>query len=137
MIRTGQCGCGDVQFEVQGEPINSVFCFCTDCQSATASDKFFGVWFKPSQFRLTQGTTHSYTCTGDSGKNLSYHFCPRCSSGIYGDSEHGIVSVAGANLNRPHDIRPRMSIFTGSAADWAVIPQDIPQFEKHAKSSKA
>jgi hypothetical protein len=129
MERNGHCSCGKVKFCVQGEPINAVFCYCTDCQIATGSDKFYGVWFKPNQFTLLQGNVTKFNRNSDSGYEITFMFCECCGTTVCGDSTYGIVTVAGATLDSTDGIEPKMAIFTKSAPKWALLPTDIPCFE--------
>ena len=38
---TGKCSCGYIQLAFTGDPINAVFCYCTDCQKRTGSDQWY------------------------------------------------------------------------------------------------
>ncbi|NRB37660.1 MAG: GFA family protein [Pseudomonadales bacterium] len=129
MKRTGNCSCGNVAFSIEGDPINTVFCYCKACQVASGSDKFYGVWLKPEQFSVIKGTLKSYTRIGDSGGELTYKFCENCGTKVCGESSYGIVTVAGATLDNTDGIEPQMAIFTKSAPKWAVLPKDMPLYE--------
>ena len=39
----GQCLCGAVQYQYQGEIENSILCYCTDCQQALLGRKMMGL----------------------------------------------------------------------------------------------
>ena len=80
--KKGSCGCGNLRYCVEGEPINSVFCYCKECQVLTGSDKWFGAWFAKDSFKVTAGTPSIYTRAGDSGKDMNYLFCPQCGGTI-------------------------------------------------------
>ena len=38
-VKNGSYGCGALKYSVEGEAINSVFCYCKECQVHTGSDK--------------------------------------------------------------------------------------------------
>ena len=43
--RTGGCNCGEVGFQVEGEPIRVGACHCQICRKDTgSSSNFFAVW---------------------------------------------------------------------------------------------
>ena len=99
MERNGNCSCGKVKFCVQGEPINAVFCYCKECQVATGSDKYYGVWFKPNQFTLLQGNVKEFNRKSDSGDEITFIFCESCGT-----------TVCGATLDNTNGIEPKMAI---------------------------
>lgn len=130
MAASGSCLCGAVSYRVEGEPLNSVFCYCRDCQKATASDKFFGVWLRKQQFHLLTGELSSFVRIGDSGGKLDQQFCTQCGSLIVlASQEANFMALAGATLEDSSDLGPSMLIHTGSAPAWAVFPDGLPQFK--------
>ncbi|HCH32871.1 MAG TPA: hypothetical protein DE045_08015 [Oceanospirillaceae bacterium] len=127
---TGKCGCGDLEYSFEGEPINSVFCYCRDCQIGTGSDKWFGLWVPTSQFKFIKGSPKVYTRLGDSGKELHINFCSRCSTNICAEvTVGGFYSVAVSTLTGDHSFEPKMSIYAASAAKWAEFPEGVPKFD--------
>ena len=76
----GSCDCGNIEYEFQDEPINTVFCYCKTCQLHTNSDKWFGVWVPFDKFKLVKGTPSSFTALGDSGSETHRLFCGDCST---------------------------------------------------------
>jgi hypothetical protein len=125
MIR-GRCSCGETTYYIDGESVNAVLCFCSACQKAAGSDRFFGVWYHPDQFNLVSGHLTPYERVGESGHSVTYHFCKSCGTTVYGDSSYGIKIVSGSTLEEGHDIKPKMAIYTESAPSWTVLPKDIP-----------
>ena len=76
----GRCDCGNIEYEFQDNPINTVFCYCKTCQLHTNSDKWFGVWVPFNKFKITKGTPSSYRAIGDSGKETHRLFCGDCAT---------------------------------------------------------
>lgn len=64
----GSCACGTIRYFFEGEPINSAFCYCKECQVHTGSDKWFVLWVPKDKFSLTKGSPSPFTRKGDSGK---------------------------------------------------------------------
>ncbi len=128
MERTGSCSCGNIGFTFTGEPINTVFCYCKECQIAFGSDRFFGIWLKPEQFKLNHGQPQEFRRKGDSGYDIIYRFCANCSTKVCGVSAQGMVIVAGASLENTDGLDPKMAIYTASAPSWALLPKNIPCF---------
>ena len=122
--------CGSLEYSVEGGPINSVFCFCKECQVHTGSDKWFGVWFPKDSFKIVSGNPVVFTRKGDSGKDLNHMFCEKCGVTICAEVTVGnFYSVAVSTLDNADDFVPAMAIYTASAPNWAVFPGGVPKFE--------
>lgn len=125
----GSCRCGDIEFCFYNDPINSIFCYCRECQALTGSDKWFGLWVSKDNFKLTKGTPSSYTRVGDSGKEVNYLFCDTCSTALCAEVTAGdFYSVSATSLGN-NKFTPKMSIYVSSAPSWATFPNDVPKFE--------
>ncbi len=129
-IKTGRCGCGSLKYSVEGDPINSVFCYCKECQVHTGSDKWFGAWFSLDKFQITEGTPSIYIRKGASGKELKHIFCPNCGVTICAEVKVGnFYSVAVSTLDKELSITPAMLIYAASAPNWAVFPEGVPKYD--------
>lgn len=129
-VVTGKCDCGKIEFECTEEPINSVFCYCTDCQQRTNSDKWFGLWIREDGFAITKGTPETFSRKGSSGMNMVHHFCKDCGNNFAVYSETGkFYTVSVTTLDEPSGYAPQMSIYTSSAPPWATFPEDVPKFK--------
>jgi hypothetical protein len=128
---TAACNCGEVEIKIKGDPANTCFCYCTECQKLTGSDKGFIAHFPSDSVSLTKGTPSEYSRQGNSGKNVTYFFCPTCGSMVFGKAEVlPFVSVAVPRLENPNDYQPKMAFYTASAPSWAVFNPDIPSFKQ-------
>lgn len=126
---TGGCACGEIRYEFDQEPLNNVFCYCTDCQKATGTDKAFSLILKIDSLKITKGKTKSYITIADSGNQLERHFCPNCGSTLFGMSKAlGVMGLAVSNLDNPNAYEPKIAIYTKSAPKWAAIPKDLEQY---------
>jgi len=126
----GSCACGAIEYSFGGEPINLVFCCCTECQVHTGSDKWFGVWVPKDQFSITKGTPSSFIRLGDSGKDMIHKFCGICGTTLYIEVTFAnFYSVAATTLKDSENLFPKMAIYTASAPDWAVFPEGVPKFD--------
>lgn len=69
----GSCHCGNVQFEVEGEPDSALACNCSICQRKGSL-----LWFVPmGQFHLLTDDNNSRTYTFNQ-HIIQHHFCPVC-----------------------------------------------------------
>ena len=120
-IFTGKCSCGEVKLAFTGDPTNAVFCYCTDCQSDTGSDKWFGLWVPTDNLEFTQGEAQTFTRSGSSGMPVRKNFCGTCGTTLCSNfTAGGFYSVAASILNQKNDFTPKMAIYVASTVDWAV-----------------
>lgn len=135
-IYTGSCSCGEIKLAFTGEPMNSVFCYCSDCQRETGSDKWFGLWVSTKNLAFTKGEPQTFTRLGSSGKPVHKKFCGTCGTTLCSDfTAGGFYSVAASVLDENSEFSPRMAIYTASAPDWAVFPEDVPKYDTFPESS--
>lgn len=125
----GNCRCGDLEYYFDSDPVNSVFCYCKECQALTGSDKWFGVWVPNDKFKLTKGTPVTYSRAGDSGKNVNYLFCTTCSTVVCAEVTAGRFYSVSATSLKNNKFTPKMSIYASSAPRWALFPEDVPKFD--------
>ena len=72
-----------------------------------------------SLFKLTAGTPKTYTRKGDSGKDVTYQFCPNCP---------GIVTVSA-------EVFPQVYIIKwGTLDDRGILDQAYPQREIYTRN---
>jgi len=84
-MQTGQCLCGAVRYDCDGDIGPSNYCHCADCRRTTGSAFNIGVRVRAQDFRIT-GPVRAFIKAGDSGNSLSRHFCAVCGSPIYTSS---------------------------------------------------
>lgn len=94
-VHRGQCFCGEVEFEVTGEPAAMGYCHCESCRHWSAGPvNAFTLW-KPAQLRVVRGAasigTHNKT-------PISYRkWCTRCGGHLFTDHPtFGLVDVYAA-----------------------------------------
>ena len=126
----GKCSCGKLEYSFEDEPINTAFCYCSECQTHTGSDKYFGLWVPFNKLRFTKGTPSTFTRIGDSGEDLNHKFCSDCGTTVCVEATvANIYSVAASTVTTANDFSPKMSIYAASAPEWAVFPEGIPKFD--------
>jgi hypothetical protein len=105
---TGPCLCGGVNFEYSGIVGPANYCHCEDCRRCTGSAFNIGVRFERSKFRIISGTPNRFTKRGESGRELTRHFCPGCGSPIFKSApKHpDLVYVKAGVFDDPSVIHP-------------------------------
>ncbi len=98
---TGGCLCGDVRIEAMGRPYRVGLCHCLDCR------KHHGTLFHASAI-FPQA---SVTVSGATGDYHGRHFCPRCGSSVFGQSNDEIEVYLGT-LDAPDQFIPTYELWT-------------------------
>lgn len=128
----GRCLCGRITYEYGGSIGPANYCHCEDCRRCTGSAFNIGVRLDLAEFHITTGTPKGFTKRGESGNELTRHFCPECGSPIYTSApkhpEH--VYVKAGTLDDPNIVKPTHQNWVVSAVSWRQINPDITSFTK-------
>jgi len=133
-VVTGRCLCGHVTWRYDGDVGPASYCHCEDCRRCTGSAFNVGVRLHRAHFHVTAGAPRGFTKHGDSGRELTRHFCPDCGSPIFTSApkhpDH--VYVKAGTFDDPDLVRPEREAWVASAVAWRRIAPDLPAFEKGA-----
>ncbi|KAK2827795.1 hypothetical protein FQN49_007332 [Arthroderma sp. PD_2] len=104
--RTGSCLCGNVKYELTGEPFNSVMCHCVNCKKATGSPFWGNGWFFKKQITIhatPEDSIKTYEDRAtDGGNTLLRKFCGHCGSTLFLETGLGpeVIIVSVGSLNK-------------------------------------
>jgi len=131
-VMTGGCLCGAVRYEYDGEIGPANYCHCTDCRRSTASAFNIRVRVAAARFRLLKGQPRGFTKTGDSGGELTRHFCTECGSPLFTSSPRHpeVLYLKAGSLDDPSVVRPAHQIWLQSRVKWALIGDNLPGFAR-------
>lgn len=135
----GQCFCGNVKFEAQGDPIFTQHCHCNKCREIAAlsqneKDKIgygFTAAYLRENFIITEGQDHLAIYPRNSS---DLFLCMDCKSHIYGMSQDPAKQAGiGVNANNfvftnglPASFEPEKHIFY---ADRTVdVDDELPKY---------
>ena len=130
MKLTGECFCGEVKYEINGQLRDARSCHCSRCRKAFSSQASAYAQVDPSAFRWVSGEHYLTSYVGQLGFGLQ--FCKQCGStltGIYQNEVHGVTLGC---LNEDPDIEIGRHIFVGSKAKWEVMPEGVTQYQEHS-----
>lgn len=126
MTRFGGCKCGQVRYEIRGEPIRTGLCHCETCRKDTGSAfSFFGIWPRAA-----------VTLSGELGGWRSRagldRFCPHCGSSLFcfDEGSDEIEIKLGTLDGGPSEITPRYELWTIRREHW-LAPLD--RAEQHQR----
>ncbi len=83
MERKASCTCGQLQIIAKGAPAIVLACNCFKCQQRTGSVFGVSAYYKNDVIVEKKGDSQGFDRAGDSGKRISYQFCPHCGSTVF------------------------------------------------------
>ena len=133
---TGGCYCGAVRYRVEadGTGNGAGFCHCNACRkfSGGAGSAVFAVM----EGAEVSGEVLTFEHKADSGNTVIRAACAKCRSPVYMANtmmEQMRVFHAGT-LDDPAIFAPRMRIYCGIAAPWALPEkEELPRFDAMPK----
>lgn len=118
----GQCLCGDVTFEVAGEPQHLSVCHCGQCRKQSGH-----TWASaavPEADLAIVGTPEWYQASDTAKRG----FCARCGSFLFWKAhDEGTISFALGALDAPTGLRLERHIFCEDKGDYYDISDGLPQ----------
>jgi hypothetical protein len=96
-VLKGKCFCGEVQFEVSGEPAAMGYCHCDSCRQWSAGPvNAFSLW-NPAALKVTQGANSIGTF--NKSPTSFRKWCTKCGGHLFTDHPTmGLVDVYAALL---------------------------------------
>ncbi|WP_259782035.1 GFA family protein [Aestuariispira ectoiniformans] len=104
---TGGCLCGAVRLTATGQPYRVGLCHCLDCR------KHHGALFHASAIFPEAAVT----VEGETGDYAGRHFCPRCGSSVYSQTDDEIEVNLGS-LDAPDQLAPSYELWTIRRESW-------------------
>ena len=131
MTYTGRCACGALTIAITGECLATRQCWCRQCQQIATGGSTTNAIFRTEDVRIS-GNLNSASWTAASGNSLTFYFCPKCGTQIYGQSSARLhlKTVRLGAIDEPHGLRPQMVIWTDEAPDWALIDPALEQWPR-------
>ena len=131
--RQAACHCGQLRVRLEGDPVLVSSCHCLACQRRTGavfgSTSFFG----RGQVRSIDGEHRTWRRAGDSGRFLTFHFCPTCGSNVFWEAEGtpDRISVAVGCFADPDFPAPVRTVWAENKHHWLPFPESIPHHTKN------
>lgn len=127
---TGECFCGEVEYQVDGKLRDARSCHCSRCRKAFSSQASAYALVEPQEFKWLSGEDLLTSYVGRHGFGL--RFCSQCGSTLCGIINGTIHGVTLGCVNDDPEIELGKHIYVGSKAKWEVIPEGVPQYKEGA-----
>ena len=126
MRTIGNCRCGDIRFEVAGQPVLVEFCHCRSCRHSAGSPLMAWAGFGRNDVGFVQGTPTTY----QSSARVKRTFCGRCGTPLTLTDEHfpDEIYVALATFEDAEAPVPEFHIWRSERLPWVETTDDLPRY---------
>ena len=125
--RRAACSCGQLQLTCEGEPLRISICHCLECQLRTGAAFGYQARFDRRQIAIS-GNSSEFTRSSDSGKSVTFRFCPVCGSTVYWQAERfpDFMSVAAGAFADPAFAAPTHAVYERRRHPWLAMLGGMP-----------
>lgn len=128
MSHTGECFCGSVTYQIDGELSDARSCHCSRCRKVFSSQASAYALVNPNEFRWLSGEHLLTTYVGQEG--FGFQFCSQCGSTLCGIFDGTIHGVTLGCMNGDSEVKLERHIYVGSKAGWEIIPEGVPHYRE-------
>ena|SRR5437899_1803599 len=121
VTRLATCACAQLSARCAGEPLLVSLCHCLECQKRTGSAFGLAAFF-PRGAVETSGEARQFSRRSDSGKSVTFHFCPHCGSTVFWEAERkpDAIAVAVGTFADPTFPAPAQTVYADHRHPWAM-----------------
>jgi len=121
---SGGCFCGNVRFEVTGQPYRVGICHCMDCR------KHHGALFHASAIFPAAAVS----IAGETKEYRGRNFCPSCGSSLFGRSEDEVEINIGS-FDHPDQFTPTYELWTIRREKWLPPFPFTKRYDRNREST--
>jgi hypothetical protein len=128
----GRCYCGELRYEVTGDPVIKGQCHCRECQYVSGGGPNLIFGFPDSGFEYTTGQPASFS-RSDLDSPIAREFCANCGTHILSrvPAIPGVVILKVGTLDNPKQFPgPDMAIYMCDAQPFHVVPEGVKAFDR-------
>ncbi len=129
-VLEGGCLCEAIRYRLSPPILFVSQCACKDCQKATGTGHTTIVGIHRDQLAL-DGTPRTYTTHGDTGGDVTRHFCGHCGGRLYtsGTLPGPVIMIQAGSLDNPSAVSPQSVIYRKDAATWDRFDPALPSYD--------
>lgn len=120
--REAACSCGQLRLTCQAEPVLVSMCHCLDCQRRTGSTFGVQAFYPKEQVLPAKGVAKKFSRQADSGRIVTFNFCPECGSTVFWVAEQrpDLIAIAVGMFADPDFNKPRRSLWERRRHSWTM-----------------
>jgi len=129
MTISGECFCGEIRYQIDGELRDARSCHCSRCRKAFSAQASAYALVEPEEFQWLCGDTLLTSYIGMHG--FGFQFCSKCGSTLCGVFQGTIHGITLGCVNGDPEVQIGRHIYVGSKAAWEVMPEGVLQYEEN------
>ncbi len=131
-VFTGGCLCGEVRYELAGDPVRFYHCYCSRCRKATGTGHASNIMLKPGRLSWLEGERLIGRYKVPEAERFATCFCKNCGSPLPREvPASDMVVVPAGSLDAIPALSPQARIFWDSRADWSCEAGDLPVYAQY------
>ena len=130
---SGSCLCGEVEYDVSGEPVRFYHCHCERCRKATGTGHASNLLMTPvTSITWTKGESFLGSYKVPEAERFYNCFCTKCGSPMPRIvPELDAVLIPAGSLDSEPPIPPQGRIFWDSRVDWSCESGELPTYAEY------
>jgi len=130
---SGSCLCGEVEYDVSGEPMRFYHCHCERCRKATGTGHASNLLMTPvTSITWTKGESFLGSYKVPEAERFYNCFCTKCGSPMPRIvPELDAVLIPAGSLDSEPPIPPQGRIFWDSRVDWSCESGELPTYAEY------
>ena len=131
--RQATCTCGQLFIRCRGEPEILSSCHCFACQHRTGSVFSVAAFYSRANIIETGGRFTKFSRKSDSGRSVTFYFCPVCGATVYWEREMPAdhIGISVGSFADPAFPGPKRAVWTQNKHHWVVLPDEIVQIPQN------
>lgn len=128
----GGCYCGEIRYDITGEPVGKSQCHCRECQYIAGGGANFFLLVQNDDFRITKGTTSAFA-RSDLETPVTRQFCPTCGTHLttlLPTRPLTVVKVGTLDDPAADFGAPQAAIHMADAQPFHIVADGVPCFER-------
>ena len=129
---TGQCYCGNLKYDVEGDPLLKVACHCRECQYIAGGSANLTMGMPENAFSYTAGEPKQFS-RPDLENAVTREFCSECGTHMLTRAPQvpGVVLLKVGTMDDPSQFAgPQLAIYTCEKQGFHQLPEGVPAFDK-------
>ena len=130
MAIKGNCLCGSIRYEINGELGDAMLCHCSICRKTNGSAYAINAPVNSADFKLLSG--RETLASFESSEGAHRFFCNKCGAPIYSQRSAmpEVLRLRLGSLDDDVDINKSCHVFVASKANWDEIQDELPQYDE-------
>ena len=128
----GSCQCGEVHYQIKGEPLLLYRCHCTECQKQSGSGFGMSMWVRNDDFEILKGSLKYFQRIADSGGKMECFFYGNCGVRIFHKTlniKQDYIVLKPGTLHNTQTLQPTADIWLKSKQAWFEPSDETDHFE--------